>query len=113
MKRALAIIVMVLGVSGCVTPEDNPTNLHDLRVLAVELEPPEVLIPGCNAALIAGAAAGALDGGDIQVPPELQALLIQYAAKPISYSALIYDNDGGTRPLHYKLFACSSRTDRT
>jgi hypothetical protein len=82
-------------------------------VLAVELEPPEVLIPGCNASLIAGAAAGALDGGDIQVPPELQQLLIQYAATPISYSALIYDTDGGTRPLRYKLFACSSRTDRT
>lgn len=113
MRRALLLLSVVLVIAACVTPQDNPTNLHDLRVLSVRLEPPEVLIPGCTAELITGAAAGALDGGDVQVPPELQALLIQYAATPIQYSVLIYDTDGGTRPLRYKLSACSSRTDRT
>lgn len=114
MTRAFLVLLIVLGLAAaCVTPQDNPTNLHDLRVLAVRLEPPEVLIPGCSASLIAGAAAGAADGGEVQVPPELQQLLFQYAATPISYSALIYDTDGGTRRLRYRLSTCNSRTDRT
>ena len=114
MTRALLVVLLVLGLAAsCVSPQDNPTNLHDLRVLSVQLEPSEVLIPGCSAQLIAVAAAGALDGGNVEVPPELQQLLIQYAATPVQYSALIYDTDGGTRPLRYRISACNSRVDRT
>lgn len=110
--RAFVLSVSALVFVGCVQPEDNPTNVHDLRVLGVRLEPPEVMMAGCDARLIAAAAAGAADGGQVMLPPQLLALLLQYANTQITYTALIADPAGQGRPLQYRLAACANRADR-
>lgn len=110
--RALFFLIAAVSFVGCVQPEDNPTNVHDLRVLGVNLEPSEVLMPGCDARLIAAAAAGAADGGTVMLPPQLQQLLLQYAATEVQYTALIADPAGQGRSLRYRLSACANRADR-
>ncbi len=111
MRRLLFISFCAL--TACLEVQDDPTTLHDLRVLAVQLEPPEVLIPGCNiAALTSSAISGAADGGAVTLPPELQQLLITYASTPVRYTALIVDPKGEGRPLSYRLAACADRGDR-
>lgn len=112
MTRALLPGLVMVLVCGCVAPEDNPTNVHDLRVLGVRLEPPEVIMPGCDARLIAAAAAGAADGGTLALPPQLLQVLLQYANTQVTYTALIADPAGQGRPLKYRLSACANRADR-
>ncbi len=111
MKRAL-VLSTVLTFCACVTPQDNPTNVHDLRVLGMRMEPPEVLMRGCNVNLLLGAAAGAGDGGTIMLPPQFQALLALYASTPVDFTALIADPTGAGRSLDYRLLACANRGDR-
>lgn len=108
---ALVLVVALLG-SACVEAEDNPSTLHDLRVIGMRFEPPEVLIPGCNPQLLVGAAASAADAGSIQLPPQFQQLLALYAGKPLQFTALISDENGGGRELDYRLLACANRGDR-
>ena len=109
--RAL-VVISVLVFSACVQSQDNPTNVHDLRVLGMRLEPPEVLMAGCNANLILGAAAGASDGGTIMLPPQFQLLLGIYASTPVDFTALIADPAGNGRSIDYRLLACANRGDR-
>ncbi|MFO0596048.1 MAG: hypothetical protein U0228_12105 [Myxococcaceae bacterium] len=97
---------------GCVTPEDQPTNVHDLRVLGMRFEPPEVLMRGCNAGLLLGSLAGAADGGSIMLPPQFQVLLGLYASTPLQFTALIADPKGNGRDLNYRLLGCANRGDR-
>lgn len=111
MKNALLVIVLAF-TAACVQSQDNPTNVHDLRVLGMRLEPPEVLMTGCNAGLILGAAAGASDGGTIMLPPQFQLLLGLYASTPIDFTALIADPAGNGRSIDYRLLACANRGDR-
>lgn len=112
MNRALLLSSLLLGFTGCVTGQDNPTTVHDLRVLGMRLEPPEVLMTGCNVQLLLGAAAGSSDGGTIMLPPQFQALLALYASTPVDFTALIADPAGGGRSLDYRLLACANRGDR-
>lgn len=109
-------LVTALLLGACVQPEDNPTNVHDLRVLGMRLEPPEILMEGCDARLLVGSALaapdGGLDGGSVALPPSFGALLFSYALRPLQFQALIADPTGQGRMLNYRLLACASRGDR-
>ena len=86
------IAAALLGWSmGCVAPADVPSNVKDLRVLGVQLEPPEVMAPVCTQDLLALAAA--------------------YAQR-IHYTALIADPAGEGRAIEAELLACASTADR-
>ncbi len=112
MRRALAVLGVVVAATACITPQDQPTNVHDLRVLGMQFEPPEVLMTGCNAQLLLGAAAGASDGGTISLPPQFQLLLGLYAGTKLQFKALIADPAGNGRSLDYRLLGCANRGDR-
>lgn len=105
-------IVVLAAVVGCVQAEDNPTTIKDLRVIGMKFEPPEVMMTGCNVQLLLGAAAGGLDAGTIQLPPQFQQLLLQYAGRPLDFTALIMDPAGEGRLLDYRLLGCANRGDR-
>ncbi len=111
--QPLFLAVLVLGASAaCVTGQDDPTLVKDLRVLGMRFEPPEVLMRGCDARLLIGAAAGAVDGGSISLPPQFQLLLAQYASTPLEFTALVADPQGNGRSIDYRLLGCASRGDR-
>lgn len=117
MKRSAKLWLLPVAaalwlVLGCVTSQDDPSTVKDLRVLGMRFEPPEVLMPGCNVGLLLAAASGAADGGTIMVPPHFQALIALYASTPLEFTALIADPAGGGRPLEYRLLACANRGDR-
>ncbi len=94
-----ATALAALVGSACLDIPDDPTTVHDLRVLGVSLEPPELMAPVCPS----------LTGGQITIPPED---LATYAA-PVTLRALLVDPAGNGRPISYELFACSSLGDRT
>ncbi len=82
--RALAALALLLFVA-CVEPEDNPTRVHDLRVLGVKMDAPELLSPSC------------------QLGPEAIAAF----SVPVTYTALIEDPAGEGRKLQYEVLACA------
>ncbi len=106
------LLLSLVFAAACVTPQDEPSNVHDLRVLGIQLEPPEVMMVGCDARLIAAAAAGAADGGAITLPPALLGLVLQYANTNVKFTALVADPAGQGRALRYRLAACANRADR-
>lgn len=110
--RALSLILVLGFASACVTGQDDPTTVKDLRVLGMKFEPPEVMMVGCNAQLLLGAAAAAADGGMVSVPPEVGQLVLTYASRPLEFKALIADPAGNGRSLDYRLLACANRGDR-
>ena len=57
--RTLFASSLLLFAAACVAAQDNPTTVHDLRVLGMRLEPPEVLMTGCNVQLLLGLAGAA------------------------------------------------------
>jgi hypothetical protein len=92
-RKALSLAVVlafVLSV-GCIGPDDLPSHVHDLRVLGLALEPPEVMAPSCAQTVS-------------------NALLL---ATQLRFDALLADPQGGGRALDYELYACASTTDRT
>lgn len=109
--RALALLLSFAALSACVEPEDNPTNVHDLRVLAIRFETPEVMLQACNLRLLGGLAASA-DGGTISIPPELLQALATDAARPLTMTSLIADPAGNGRTLKYRVVTCANQNDR-
>jgi hypothetical protein len=107
-----ALVLATLGASACLPPQDEPTTAHDLRVLGASFDPPDVLIAGCNPALLSGLA-GAADGGAVTLDPLLTLAIAFAAARPLDYKALIADPAGGGRALQYRLLGCASSGDRT
>lgn len=112
MKRPLALGLVVLAAAGCNIGQENPSTVHDLRVLGMQFEPPEVVMVGCDAPLLLGALSGALDGGTISLPPEFQLLLGLYASRQLQFTALIADPAGAGRSIGYRLLGCANRGDR-
>jgi hypothetical protein len=110
-NRAL-FLSSVLTFCACVTSQDNPTNVRDLRVLGMRMEPPEVLMRGCNVQLLLGAAGGSLDGGSFMLPQQAIAALGVSLITPINFTALIADPAGAGRSLDYRLLTCANRGDR-
>jgi hypothetical protein len=110
--RTLALSFLCLGAaSSCLEPMDDPTTVHDLRVLGMSFTPPEVLVPQCDPSLLVGLA-GAADGGLVSVDPKLQLKLLIYLSIPLEFRALIADPAGQGRELDYRLLGCASTADR-
>jgi hypothetical protein len=102
MRRAFAWALgaaLAAAASGCLSIPDDPTTVHDLRVLGIAMDPPELMAPVCPT----------ISGGGISIPQED---LATYTAE-VTLHALLVDPAGGGRPISYELFACSSLGDRT
>jgi len=85
---SLLIPALAAQLSGCVGSDDDPSQVHDLRVLGMSFESPELMAADCN-------------GG---------ASALEFAA-PVTFSALIADPRGNGRPLSFELLACGSPVD--
>jgi hypothetical protein len=101
-KRVAAILLL----AACIGPQDNASQVHDLRVLGASFEPPEILAPSC-AGLIGALMSGA-DGGS---PDLFQAFFV--FAFPIEMKFLIEDPNGGGRPISWDLRGCVDVNDLT
>lgn len=87
--RGAALLGAVLA-SACVGPTDDPSQVHDLRVLAAQAEPPELQATSCSNDPIA------------QIP----------FLRPVKVSWLIADPAGEGRELTYTVTACANVNDR-
>ncbi|MGE6763393.1 hypothetical protein ACQKGO_35615 [Corallococcus interemptor] len=85
------LLLWGLAAIACVDPEDKPSNVHDLRVLGVSTEQPELIASTCE-----------------QTPEAFDEL-----AAEVTYRALLVDPAGEGRPLQYSLWACADQADRT
>jgi hypothetical protein len=92
MRRAGVLLAMA-ATAACLPPLDNDTVVHDLRVLGMAMDPPEVQYPthGPNSAI--GVCSVDL-AGDIS------------AAQAITLEALVGDPAGNGRSLHYAFYGC-------
>ena len=91
---SVAAILALLG-SACVPPLDNQSYVHDVRVLAIALDPPEI-----NYGVV-----GPIPTTD---NPTCQPDLAQLAGPGVvSLNALVTDPGGGGRSLHYVFTACA------
>ena len=110
-RMAFALALAIAGASACVQPDDDPTNVHDLRVLGASFEPPELMVGDCSAlqAGLASFAAGADGGTQLQVPPALLGKLLT----PLHYQVLIADPAGDGRDINYDLAACGDPNNKT
>jgi hypothetical protein len=93
---ALATVV-VAGSLGCAQPEDIPSNIKDLRLLAMRLEPPELMAPACP------------DPQAQSLDPALLASFFQ----PIELRSLVLDPAGEGREITWTLWSCPSTSYRT
>lgn len=84
-------LVLALGAVGCVDPEDQPSKVHDFRVLGVSTEKPELFASTCE-----------------RTPEALDQL-----AEQLTYRALLVDPAGEGRPIRYELWACADTDDTT
>jgi hypothetical protein len=78
------------SAGGCVSPEDDPSNVKDLRVLAISIEPPELMADDCASPLGSRAV----------------------FASDLTLTALIADPKGDSRQIRYELLACADPADR-
>jgi hypothetical protein len=99
MRRAAPWILVLAAAAGCVDIPDDPTTVHDLRVLGIAMDPPELMAPVCPT----------LSGSGISIPQED---LATYTGQ-VTLTALLVDPAGNGRPISFELFACSSLGDRT
>jgi hypothetical protein len=112
--------LVVLCVAGCVGAQDDPSQVHDMRVLGVQMSPPEIMItPPPKAScfeLFGGLAAslGGADGGTDAGNPLQQILpIIGPYLFPVETTWLIEDPDGGGRDISWELRACARQDDLT
>lgn len=91
MRYALLLATLALGGTACTTNPEFPSEVKDLRVLGIRMDPPELMAPSCA---------------------PLPELLDTYAA-PVQLTALLATPRGIASPLRYELLACASRDDRT
>lgn len=93
MRRLLSALLLLLLASACAGPEDNPTTVHDLRVLGISFESPDLQADSC-----------ALDASNTSA--------FLTFAKPVTFTALIADPAGEGRDLEWELRACAWPGDR-
>ncbi len=74
------LVLLASGAAGCLAPLDDPTLVHDLRIMAMRAEPPDVLVD----------------------PDDPRTLLLP----PFELSALVADPLGEGRRLAYDWTAC-------
>ena len=94
MRRALALLG--LAFAACTGPLDNPSSVHDLRLLALQATPPEIRYP------VHGNVA------QQQCNPDLGGLL---AAGPVALGALVADPAGAGRNLSWSWTFCPQTGD--
>ncbi|MBL8955541.1 MAG: hypothetical protein JNK82_32500 [Myxococcaceae bacterium] len=97
MKR----LILIVAVAACTGPQDDPSQVFDLRVIGASFSPPEVMAPSCQG-LIGGIADGG-SGGAL-------AAFIAFAV-PIELKWLVLDPNGGGRDITYELRACANPGD--
>ena len=97
-RPALCFFLCILGVA-CVEPTDDPSQVKDLRVLAVDFDPPELMASNCDA-LLQGT-----DGGEIDISGFLA------FARPIDMTWLVMDPKGEGREISYEVKACAHQGD--
>jgi hypothetical protein len=90
--RHLTTVLGLLLCAACVGSEDTPSNVKDLRVLAMRMDPPELFAEACS------------------TDP---AVLADALVRPVRLTALIPDPAGDGRELDYTLWACGSPNDDT
>lgn len=93
MRRVLWVTALVLA-AGCVGPEDDPTSVHDLRVLGMATTPSELMASTCEF-----------------TEPSPQDLLT--FASEVQLRVLIADPAGEGREISYELWTCADREDPT
>ncbi len=98
MRRALFLFVL----AACVGPQDDASQVHDLRVIGASFSPPEVMAPSCQ-----GLIGSITDGGS--GPGAL--LAFASFAVPIEMKWLVLDPNGGGRDITYDLRACANQGD--
>ncbi len=97
MKTAKWVGLLGLGVAlGCASPDDVPSRVSDLRVLGMQLEPPERMADACP---------------DFSNPQDLEgqdvlAFLGQISGD-LELRALVLDPAGEGRPVRWDLYACA------
>src|SRR4051794_15934495 len=108
MKRLLMVLVLAGGGGS----QDDPSQVHDLRVLAAQMNPPEIMVTppmGTSCFGLFGGLAQAFSGGS---DAGLGALLpILPFLQPVNMTWLIEDPDGGGRDIAYDIAACASTSD--
>lgn len=87
----LSLGLCAVALAGCLSVQDNPSKVVDLRVLAIQTDPPELLASSCD-------------------PESPQSFLTW--AQPITVRALIDDPQGAGRTLEYALLTCPEQWDR-
>ncbi|QDE88170.1 hypothetical protein BHS06_03920 [Myxococcus xanthus] len=85
------LLLLLLGATACVDVEDQPSRVHDFRVLGLATEPPEFMASAC----------------------ELNPATLDELSEPVTYRALLVDPAGEGRPIQYTLWACADPEDRT
>ncbi len=112
-RPVLVLVVLSLVAAACTGPQDRPEKVHDLRVLGMSFDPPEVLMKSCTPRLFQSViAANGSDGGITSLDPKALEALGLAASVPITLTTLIADPAGAGRELRYELYACASTGDR-
>ena len=86
----IAVLAFGAVLVGCGAPADDPSSVHDLRVLAATMEPPERMTPDC---------------ASFDNPPDT------LFDGPTTMTALVVDPTGAGRNLDFTLSACVDATN--
>ncbi|MBM4379245.1 MAG: hypothetical protein FJ086_08085 [Deltaproteobacteria bacterium] len=92
MRARLLAPLLAAALCACGPMQDNPTQLKDLRVLAMSFEAPELMAPTC----------------DTQDPKNLFSF-----AQPLRLRAFVVDPEGEGRDIAWEVLACAAVGDRT
>jgi hypothetical protein len=95
-RAVLAAAASAAGLLACSLPYEDPSLVVDLRVLGIQMEPPELMAPACPT----------------EVGTIPQELFLAFA-RPVTMTALLVDPQGAGRDIAWELFACSTVGDRT
>ncbi|XXF78936.1 hypothetical protein P2318_04025 [Myxococcaceae bacterium GXIMD 01537] len=85
LSRCMLLLSLALA-TGCTEDTDDPSTVHDLRVLGLAVDSPELMAPSCEAS------------------PEALAVL----GSEVAFRALLVDPREPARTLRYELFACAA-----
>jgi hypothetical protein len=105
---------LLIGASaGCTQVMDRPTQVKDLRVLGLSVNPPEVLMRSCTPRVLQELFAAGVNDAGVTIDPSVMLRLALEASVDLDFAALVADPRGAGRPLEYELRACVRPSDRT
>jgi len=96
MRARLSLLAAAAALLACTGSVDTADRVHDLRMLGMRAEPPEVVLP----------VAFRPDGSVVSVGP-------RPPLPPITLTGLIADPGGGGRAVDYEISICSERDSET